>query len=205
MLNGSIYLAEKENRDYIAVRTFKATRVNVFSHLQNWNIYRKNLKEKFRVTCSKRYFSQTIWGIWLKFIHNASMDPVLGITGCSPGGATYHGCGYKVISDIFTKIAISSKVLTGFYLDLYNRWCVYIGSIPGGATCDIWDFTGVLRFQWHFANSIIIMICSLWPISSSWKSNHDTPPIPGWATLSLTVSVVMRAVIDVHSSSFKAT
>jgi len=74
----------------------------------------------FRVTlCAKRYFSQTIWGILFKFIHNASMDPT--ITGCQPGGATYHGWGYNVISDIFTKIAISPKVLSGFHSNSYTR------------------------------------------------------------------------------------
>ena len=74
----------------------------------------------FQVTlCAKRYFSQTIWGIRLKFIHRASMDPA--ITGSLPGGATYHGWAYKVISDIFTKIAISPKVLSGFHSNLYTR------------------------------------------------------------------------------------
>jgi len=47
------------------------------------------------------------------------MNPA--ITGCPPGGATYQGWGYKVISDIFTKIAISPKILGGFHLNLYTR------------------------------------------------------------------------------------
>ena len=77
------------------------------------------------------------------------MDPA--ITGCPPGGATYHSWGYKVIhvSDIFTKIAISPRVLRGFHSNVYTmftRMVYIIGSPPGGATCHIRDFTAVLRF-----------------------------------------------------------
>ena len=47
------------------------------------------------------------------------MDPA--ITGCPPGGATYHSWGYKVISDIFMKIAISPKFLNGLLVAQGNN------------------------------------------------------------------------------------
>ena len=89
------------------------------------------------------------------------MDP--GIRGCLPGGATYHGCGYKVISDIFTKIAISPKVLSGFHSNLYTRFtklvCIY--GLSQVAPPVIFEISWPFKFsKGHFAATLFIPNCS---------------------------------------------